>query len=604
MADDHEDTEMVIYNPIAAPLDLSHHYSHTTCARKPSQIKDFYRYFAIPNIDNLAAGMPHAELFPFDTLEAQIALPERFQPIVDTLSSHRPNTSAAQILPETTEYPVTRIVVPKVSPANNAARKIDVTTALQYGATAGYTPLLTFLRQFTRENLHPNVPYIGGPEIVLTNGATDGFNKTLETFSDTWFEGTSPVAERQGMLCEEFTYMNAIQAAAPRGLQIVPVAMDHEGMMVDNPLGLDGPRGLAEILHTWPAEKGKRPHLLYTVTIGQNPTSATLPVPRRKQIYKLCQQYDIIIIEDDPYWYLQFPAPDTGAAVPETNPDLKENPEYKSSGYEFLDSLVPSYLSIDIDGRVIRLDSFSKTVAPGCRLGWITAQQPFIERILRYTEVSTQQPSGFVQSIIAQMLIGPAEPPQPSRLGSRIASAEGKPWDVSGFVRWLEGLRGVYDRRMRTMCTILEEGRFTVRSRVTRASKPADAWSVVDNDKMFDFDWPRGGMFVWLKLNLASHPLSKKTSHAALGHSLWVHLTEKPYLVLLAPGTMFCSTPELAKQTGPNYFRICFAPVEEAKIEEASHRLVKGFQTFWKKRDVQKIETTWETAQKQGCSLM
>lgn len=45
-----------------------------------------------------------------------------------------------------------------------------------------------------------------------------------------------------------------------------------------------------------------------------------------------------------------------------------------SSGYPFLDSLVPSFLSMDTDGRVIRLDTFSKILVPGCRVGWITAQ--------------------------------------------------------------------------------------------------------------------------------------------------------------------------------------------------------------------------------------
>ena len=77
----------------------------------------------------------------------------------------------------------------------------------------------------------------------------------------------------------------------------------------------------------------------------------------------------------------------------------------KKSGYKFLDSLVPSSINIDREGRVIRLDTFSKTVAPGCRLGWITAQPALIERLLRITETSTQQPSGFVQSIIADPLV-------------------------------------------------------------------------------------------------------------------------------------------------------------------------------------------------------
>jgi DNA-binding transcriptional MocR family regulator len=111
-----------------------------------------------------------------------------------------------------------------------------------------------------------------------------------------------------------------------------------------------------------------------------------LSVERRKAIYALCSKYDIIIVEDDPYWYLQFPSADVEEAKSRNQPVpqiSRAEPPVKSSGYPFLDSLVPSFLSIDVDGRVIRLDTFSKTVAPGCRLGWVTAQPDLIERFLR-----------------------------------------------------------------------------------------------------------------------------------------------------------------------------------------------------------------------------
>lgn len=119
--------------------------------------------------------------------------------------------------------------------------------------------------------------------------------------------------------------------------------------------------------------------------MGHNPTGCLLSLKRRKELYAVCCKYDVIIVEDDPYWYLQFPS----AAVEEgrsrgTAPRTMEAyTPTKSSGFEFLDSLVPSYLNIDTEGRVIRLDTFSKTTAPGCRLGWITAQPTFIERYER-----------------------------------------------------------------------------------------------------------------------------------------------------------------------------------------------------------------------------
>lgn len=150
--------------------------------------------------------------------------------------------------------------MPKASGTKDVLRKIDLTSALQYGTAQGYPPLYSFLRQFTRENLHPNVPYAGGPEIILTVGATDGFAKSIEALSNTWSEEKDSVRDREGLLCEEFAYMNAVQAARPRGLNIVPVAIDEEGMKAS------GKGGLEDVLENWDPSKGKRPHLIYTVT--------------------------------------------------------------------------------------------------------------------------------------------------------------------------------------------------------------------------------------------------------------------------------------------------------------------------------------------------
>lgn len=73
---------------------------------------------------------------------------------------------------------------------------------------------------------------------------------------------------------------------------------------------------------------------------------------RRKEIYDLCVKYDIIICEDDPYSFLQFPEYKIG----ETDALTTTNPT------EFLSSLAPSFLEFDTQGRVIRLDTFSKVI--------------------------------------------------------------------------------------------------------------------------------------------------------------------------------------------------------------------------------------------------
>lgn len=150
--------------------------------------------------------------------------------------------------------------MPKESNNTNIRKKIDLTTALQYGTGDGYPPLLSFVRQFTRRHLHPNVPYAGGPEVILTCGNTDGFAKAVEAFTNPWNEDRDWEREREGLLCESFTYPNAIQAAAPRGLNVVPVCMDEEGMITE------GKNGLADVLDNWDFSRGKRPHLMYTVT--------------------------------------------------------------------------------------------------------------------------------------------------------------------------------------------------------------------------------------------------------------------------------------------------------------------------------------------------
>ena len=475
-----------------------------------------------------------------------------------------------------------QVVVPKASSEGDILRKIDLKSALQYGTAEGYPPLYAFLRQFTIENQHPNIPYKDGPEIILTCGNTDGFSKALQALSNEWVEERDTVSEREGLLTEEYSFMGAIQSARPRGLNIVPVKVDKEGMTAK------GSGGLSEVLQNWDTSRGKRPHLMYTITVGQNPTSGVLSVTRRKEIYALCVKYDIVIIEDDPYWYLQYPCSNP-AAFTAAKSDPSPLPNQKSSGYPFLDSLVPSYLSIDTQGRVIRLDTFSKTVAPGCRLGWITTQPALCERLLRITETSTQQPSGFVQSMIAQWIMGSQDSNHvKSDLGQLAAG-----YKTDGWVRWLEGLRGSYERRARTMAQILQSNAHLVKAgrRPSLSGEDGeDEWSVVSTAVMYSLPAPMGGMFIWLRLHLETHPLASKVELSKLAQALWVHLTTPKYLVLVAPGSMFAPTEEIRAESSWRYFRICFAAVDEEQVDGMSHRFAEGCRSFWRKKNADEVE--------------
>lgn len=593
------------------PKDFSHYYSVTTTHRVPSKMKEYYKFFRIPGVGNLAGGLPNLRFFPFDTLEAQTAKPERWTPSpnnpsaaadVDLASLSINNISSSSSSSRGSDpTAASHITVPKAMAGDtDVLKKIDLATALQYGMADGYPPLLSFITQFAREALHPNVPYEGGPGVCLTVGSTDGFSKTLEMFVDPWSPETGDPRQRPGLLCETFVYGNILSQSQPKGVQIVPVKADGGGMVAT------GPGSLEDVLENWDPSKGRRPHLLYTVTMGHNPTGILLSLERRKALYDVCSKYDVLIVEDDPYWYLQFPSAAVEEGKSRSRPpvaDALSTPYQpaKSSGYPFLDSLVPSFLAVDTDGRVIRLDTFSKTVAPGCRLGWITAQPDLIERYVRVTETSTQQPSGFVQSVISELVIGsqPAEVERSwlSLRGSARARSSFAGWNTDGWVRWIEGLRGEYERRMNRMCRILDEGAAYVKHGTPRAAHDADV-CVLTKTQLYDFDWPRGGMFVWVRMHFERHPLYGAPSSdgtgvidgTALSTALMIFLTRKPHLVLVSPGMMFSATDDIRRDVGWQYYRLCFAAESEENVDLCSTRFTRGVRRFWGVRKVEDLE--------------
>lgn len=77
-----------------------------------------------------------------------------------------------------------------------------------------------------------------------------------------------------------------------------------------------------------------------------------MTLERKREIYKICCEYNILILEDDPYFFMHF-----------------------------LDELTPSFLSMDVEGRVLRFDSFSKVLSSGMRVGWVTAAKPLIQAL-------------------------------------------------------------------------------------------------------------------------------------------------------------------------------------------------------------------------------
>jgi DNA-binding transcriptional MocR family regulator len=239
------------------PKDLWHHLSKGTQNRATSNIKAFYKYFAIPGIGQLAGGLPNDHYFPFDTLEARVAHPDRWTPTPNNPVEPPPELSNLSIQSESES---SHLFIPKDSKAVDRLRKIDLASALQYGQAQGYPPLYKFLLDFTNMNSMTRVPYAGGPDIALTVGSTDGFSKCMQAFVNDWLEGRDKPEDKEGLLVEQFAYMSAVSTARPHGMNIAPVAIDDQGMLAY------GKGALEDVLENWDFSKGKRPHLMYTVT--------------------------------------------------------------------------------------------------------------------------------------------------------------------------------------------------------------------------------------------------------------------------------------------------------------------------------------------------
>ena len=102
------------------------------------------------------------------------------------------------------------------------------------------------------------------------------------------------------------------------------------------------------------------PKILYTIPNGGNPTGYSISEERRRKIYEICRDYNLLILEDDPYYFLQFCNKADRA---------------------------PSFLSMDVDNRVIRLDSFSKVLSAGLRVAFMTGPKELIERFHVHIQV-------------------------------------------------------------------------------------------------------------------------------------------------------------------------------------------------------------------------
>ncbi|GAA5849914.1 hypothetical protein JCM5353_009063 [Sporobolomyces roseus] len=451
--------------------------------------------------------------------------------------------------------------------------KIQLSTALQYAQ--GLPALAQFIYDFVTKVYQPAY---SDYRTVINAGSTDAWGKIVTTLCESG----------DGVLCEEWTYPSALATAWPNGFKPVPLPIDGEGLTVE---------GMKELLETWdPSQHDgmRRPRILYTVPVCQNPTGVTMTLARKRQIYELAVKYDVIIVEDDPYYFLQAP-PYSPPSIRST--ELKNCSKRSESDEEFLKSLIPSYLGVDYQGRVIRIDTFSKTICPGSRLGFTVASPIIAERLEKANESSTQSASGFSQALVGKLLC--------------------EEWGFTGYLRWLKGIKAQYRDRRDLMVDLLVEncsagldarqlssenenervwGIF-MKDQGSLMSQEKGGSEAVGGKKILSFVAPQGGMFIWLRIHFASHPSFHLLPVSKLLESLWEDLAE--HNVLVAPGSMFSGRefpPKLPTQefddfdfsasvepeSGDGFFRIAFSTASQEQMKEATRIIGKRVEKFFR----------------------
>lgn len=435
------------------------------------------------DIISLSTGRPLPDFFPFLHLDLRIP-------------------TGPSLISAGSEATATRSIG-KCDSQDDPSR-LDLSLALNYGYSAGSEHLVRFVTEHI-DVVH-NPPYSDW-QVSLTVGNTSALDTALRMFC----------TRGDYILMEEYSYSGAIEAAYPLGLCIAGIEMDEHGL---------SPRHLRTVLEDWdPLRMGARkPFLLYTVPTGHNPTGMTQCLQRRKEIYAVAEEHDLYIIEDDPYYFLHF------AKQRNTTP----SPAIMEVD-AFLDHLIPSYLSLDVSGRVLRLDSTSKILAPGLRCSWMTGTASVISRLLYHHDVSTVSPSGLSQLAMYGLLE--------------------ETWGHGGFFKWLMCLSQEYSHRRDIFIAACEK------------YLPGDVctWQV-----------PTSGMFLWIKVNWELHPLAGMVYDEAHRSSAILRIEERVFRAGLEAGVMCCKGSAFRGPEGPGanmFLRTTFASVALSQLTEAVQRL-------------------------------
>ncbi|OWB84862.1 aromatic-amino-acid protein [[Candida] boidinii] len=469
---------------MTGPISFSHLYSKECNSRERTLLDSSLKYASDPSIAFLGGGLPRPEFFPWNEISASSPLP----PFVNGITSHCTSVKGK----DPKDSLATTIYKNQFS-TGDAAADIELNRALQYSDSAGFSELVDFIKEHNKIVHH--IPH-GDWNVILTAGSTQSIDSTIRTFCD----------RGDYVILEEYSYPTSMENLKSMGLKFLSAPMDNNGII---------PEKLREVLLN---HKGKMPKFLYTVPTGQNPTGCVISDERKEQIYRIAQEFDFLIVEDDPYYFLQFDKYATNAEPSELSRE------------EFVSSLTKSFLDFDCDGRVIRLESTSKVLAPGARVGWIVAQNSFLDAYVKLHEFTMFGVSGFSQTLL-------------NGLFNR--------WGQNGYLDWLKGLRKEYTKK-RNDATELIYKLF-----------PMD---------ITKFDPPSAGMFMMLKFDTSKHP-EFETKFNSDPIEVETHLYHEGIKngCLMIPGSSFI-VPGFTVESNEIFFRCAYAAPDYATLEKGLTR--------------------------------
>ncbi|KAJ7253440.1 PLP-dependent transferase [Mycena rebaudengoi] len=453
--------------------------SDTARERQPSPIRSLYPLEATPGLISLLAGKPNPDTFPFTSFSFTARVP-----------------GADGAAESATEMAV------EFTPA-------ELGEALQYGATAGVPGLVAWLEGL-QASVHGRARGDGWAVSVGT-GSQDLLSKAI-------VELLNP---GDAVLVQSPVYPGRRGRRWP--LPRVPAC---------------DPRGLAR------GEALSR-RSLYTIPYGGNPTGATTTLERRREVLQLAREHEFLILEG------KFSLTALGLINMNTCRGLKTT--HTTTSTTAPPPRAPSYFALELErvaypspralsatpdddglythpaGLVLRLDSLSKILSAGLRIGFATGPAPLLNALNAHTAISNLQTSSLSQMVTLRLLEGWAY--------------EGFHRHVDGVAAFYRGRRDVFEGAMRRYLGAESEG-----GRV-----------------LAEWVMPEAGMFYWFKLILPESDSAAFIRTTAFAHG-----------VLALPGTVFL--PDGRRSA---YVRAAFSLLGEAEVGEAVRRVREAVLGVW-----------------------